>query len=264
MLKMISNVIRGRGVKAPALFARPKALLGRLVRASGGYALMGAGVVGAAVVIVSLLTFLAPDSERPLIGRPIGAVEAVQSVLPGVLEQVGDRVVQAATLLDVDGESIQDLGENMSTGLAAARSGSANAWAPTPGIPPAVGTAPTTPAPEGSSSSSPATDEPSPPQTASEPSTLSSGGGTGETSSPAPPPAMEALSPITSEPTSPPAVEEEPPPATEEPLPATEEPPPVTEEPTPPPTTEEPPPPPDEPAPPTVEQPPPVTDQPKA
>lgn len=263
MLKMISNVVRGRGVKAPALFARPKALLGRLVRASGGYALMGAGVVGAAVVIVSLLTFLAPDSDRPLIGRPIGAVGAVQSVLPGVLEQVEDRVVQAATLLSVDGESLQDLGENMSTGLAAARSGIANAWAPTPGIPPAVGTAPTTPAPEGSSSSSPATDEPSPPQTASEPSIPSTGGSAGETSSPAPP-AMEAPSPITSEPTSPPAVEEEPPPATEEPLPATEEPPPVTEEPSPPPTTEEPPPPPDEPAPPTVEQPPPVTDQPKA
>lgn len=263
MLKMISNVVRGRGVKAPALFARPKALLGRLVRASGGYALMGAGVVGAAVVIVSLLTFLAPDSDRPLIGRPIGAVGAVQSVLPGVLEQVEDRVVQAATLLGVDGESLQDLGENMSTGLAAARSGIANAWAPTPGIPPAVGTAPTTPAPEGSSSSSPATDEPSPPQTASEPSIPSTGGSAGETSSPAPP-AMEAPSPITSEPTSPPAVEEEPPPATEEPLPATEEPPPVTEEPSPPPTTEEPPPPPDEPAPPTVEQPPPVTDQPKA
>jgi len=263
MLKMISNVVRGRGVKAPALFARPKALLGRLARASGGYALMGAGVVGAAVVIVSLLTFLAPDSDRPLIGRPIGAVGAVESVLPGVLEQVEDRVVQAATLLGVDGESLQDLGENMSTGLAAARSGIANAWAPPPGIPPAVGTAPTTPAPEGSSSSSPATDEPSPPQTASEPSIPSTGGGAGETSSPAPP-AMEALSPITSEPTSPPAVEEEPPPATEEPLPATEEPspPPTTEEPPPPP--DEPAPPTDEPAPPTVEQPPPVTDQPKA
>lgn len=258
MLKMISNVVRGRGEKAPALFARPKALLGRLARASGGYALMGAGVVGAAVVIVSLLTFLAPDSDRPLIGRPIGAVGAVQSVLPGVLEQVEDRVVQAATLLGVDGESLQDLGENMSTGLAAARSGIANAWAPTPGIPPAVGTAPTTPAPEGSSSSSPATDESSPAQTASEPSTPSSSGGSaGETSSPAPPPATEAPSPTTSEPTSPPAAEEEPPPATEEP-------PPAMEEPSPPPTTEEPPPPTDEPAPPMVEEPPPATDQPKA
>jgi hypothetical protein len=262
MLKMISNVVKGRGEKAPALFARPKALLGRLARASRGYALMGAGVVGAAVVIVSLLTFLAPDSDRPLIGRPIGAV---QSVLPGVLEQVENRVAQATTLLGVDKESIQNVGENMSVGLAAARTGISTAWAPIPGIPPAASTAPTTPAPDGSSSSSPATDESSPPQTASEPSAPStSGGGAGETSSPASPPATEASSPITSEPTSPPAVEEEPPPATEEPPPATEEPPPVVEEPSPPPTTEEPPFPPDEPAPPTVEQPPPATNQPKA
>lgn len=251
MLKMISNVVRGRGEKAPALFARPKALLGRLVRASRGYALMGAGVVGAAVVVVSLLTFLAPDSDRPLIGRPIGAV---QSVLPGMLEQVEDGAIQAATLLGVDKESIQNVGENMSAGLAAARSGISTAWAPIPGIPPAAGTAPTTPAPDGSSSS-PATDESSPPQTASEPSApSSSGGGAGETLSPASPPATEAPSPITSEPTSPPAVEEEPPPATEEP-------PPAVEEPSPPPTTEEPPPPPDEPAPPTVQQPPPPVEQ---
>lgn len=251
MLKMISNVVRGRGEKAPALFARPKAFLGRLARASRGYALMGAGVVGAAVVVVSLLTFLAPDSDRPLIGRPIGAV---QSVLPGVLEQVEDRVVQAATLLGVDKESIQNVGENMSAGLAAARSGISTAWAPIPGIPPATGTAPTTPASDGSSPSSPATDESSPPQTASEPSApSSSGGGAGETSSPASPPATEAPFPITSEPTSPPAVEEEPPPATEEP-------PPAVEEPSPPPT-EEPPPPPDEPVPPTVQQPPPPVEQ---
>ena len=255
MLKMISNVVRGRGEKAPALFARPKALLGGHARASRGYALMGAGVIAAAVVVVSLLTFLAPDSDRPLIGRPIGAV---QSVVPGVLEQVEDRVAQAATLLGVDKESIQNVGENMSAGLAAARSGISTAWAPIPGIPPAAGTAPTTPAPDGSSSSSPVTDESSPPQTASEPlAPSSSGGGAGETSSPAPLPATEAPSPIMSEPTSPPAVEEEPPPATEEP-------PPATEEPSPPPTTEEPPPPPDEPAPPTVEQPPPATNQPKA
>jgi hypothetical protein len=255
MLKMISNVVRGRGEKAPALFARPKALLGGLARASRGYALMGAGVIAAAVVVVSLLTFLAPDSDRPLIGRPIGAV---QSVVPGVLEQVEDRVAQAATLLGVDKESIQNVGENMSAGLAAARSGISTAWAPIPGIPPAAGTAPTTPAPDGSSSSSPATDESSPPQTASEPLAPSSSvGGAGETSSPASPPATEAPSPIMSEPTSPPAVEEEPPPATEEP-------PPAVEEPSPPPTTEEPPPPPDEPAPPAVEQPPPATNQPKA
>jgi hypothetical protein len=261
MLKMISNVVRGRGVKAPALFARPKALLGRLARASRGYAMMGAEVVGAAVVVVSLLTFLAPDSDRPLIGRPIGAV---QSVLPGVLEQVEARVVQAATLLGVDKESIQNVGENMSAGLAAARTGISTAWAPIPGIPPAAGTAPTTPAPDGSSSSSPATDESSPPQTASEPSAPStSGGGAGETSSPASPPATEAPSPITSEPTSPPAVEVEPPPATEEPPPVVEEPPPVVEEPSPP-TTEGPSPPPDEPAPPAVEEPPPATGQPKA
>ncbi len=259
---MIRSLVRGRGFFAPALFARPKALLGRLVRASGGYALLGAGVVVAAVVVVSLLTFLAPDSDRPLIGRPIGAV---QSVLPEALEQVEDRVVQVATLLGVDEESIQNAGENMRAGLAAARSGLSGAWGPTPESSPAAGTAPTTPPASGGSSSysPPATDEPSsPPQTASEPSTPSSGGdGTGETSSPAPPPAPEAPSPTTSGPTtSPPATEEEVPPVMEE------EPPPVVEEPpAAPPTTGEPPsPPPDEPEPPSVEEAPPATDQPEA
>jgi outer membrane biosynthesis protein TonB len=221
----------------------------RFGRGSRQHIFMSAGVIVAAVVLVSFLTWL-NDAHKPIV-RSIE--EAVGSSLPGVLEQVEGRVAQAATLLGVDEESIQNVRE----GLAAARSGITGSWAPALAGLPGVGTATTTTSsPEGSSSSSsPATDESSPPQTASEPSApSSSGGGAGETSSPAPPPATEAPSPITSEPTSPPAVEEEPPPATQEP-------PPAMEEPSPPPTTEEPPPTPDKPVPPTVQQPPPPVEQ---
>jgi hypothetical protein len=209
----------------------------RFGRGSRQHIFMGAGVIVAAVVLVSFLTWL-NDAHKPIV-RSIE--EAVESSLPGVLKQVEGRVAQAATLLGVDEESIHNVGE----GLAAARSGITGSWAPALAGLPGVGTATTTTSsPEGSSSSSsPATDESSPPQTASEPSApSSSGGGAGETSSP----------PQTaSEPTSPPVVEEEPPPAVEEPSP-------------PPPSTEGPSPQPDEPAPPTVEEPPPATNQPKA
>src|SRR4028119_96894 len=57
-----------RGEKAPVLLvARGKGLLGRLGSAGRGYALAGAGVVAAAVVAVSLLSWLAPDSDRPIV-----------------------------------------------------------------------------------------------------------------------------------------------------------------------------------------------------
>jgi hypothetical protein len=204
----------------------------RFGRGSGQHIFMGAGVIVAAVVLVSFLTWL-NDAHKP-IARSIE--EAVGSSLPGVLEQVEGRVAQAATLLGVEEESIQNVRE----GLAAARSGITGSWAPALASLPGVGTATTTtPSPERSSSSSPTTDDSPPSQAASEPSAPSSSGGTGETS-PAPPPATEAPSPATTEPTT---EEPAPPPAAEEPPPAAEEPP----------STEEP-------APPTAEEPPPTTD----
>ena len=54
-----------RGEKAPVLLAaRRSGLLGRLGSAGRGYALAGAGVVVAAVVAVSLLSWLAPEIGR--------------------------------------------------------------------------------------------------------------------------------------------------------------------------------------------------------
>src|SRR4028119_220433 len=61
----------GRGDKAPVLLARQNRLAKRLGRASRGYVLAGAGVVVGAVVVVSLLSWLAPDSDRP-VGHPLG------------------------------------------------------------------------------------------------------------------------------------------------------------------------------------------------
>jgi hypothetical protein len=276
---IVSNIVRGRGAKAPALLARPKALLKALLvrlrrsgRSSGGYVVLSAGVLAAAVAVVSLLTFLAPDSDRPFIARP---VQAVQSMLPGVLQQVEGGVAQAATLLGVDQESVQNVRENLREGLTAAHSGSiSDSGAPAPGSLPAAGTATTTTSAseEPSSSSFPATDEaPPPPQAASELSAPSSnsGSGTGEASVPAVPTATDEASPPTpSEPTSP-SVPEEPSPPPPPPPPAAEEPPtPPKDEPAPP-TVEEPLPPPpgaeQPPAPPTAEEPlPPVIDQPEA
>jgi hypothetical protein len=204
----------------------------RFGRGSRQHVFTSAGVIVAAVVLVSFLTWL-NDAHKPIV-RSIE--EAVGSSLPGVLQQVEGQVAQAATLLGVDEESIQNVRE----GLAAARSGITGSWAPALAGLPGVSTATTTmPWSEGSSSSSPSTDDSPPSQAAGEPSAPSSSGGTGETSSPAPPPATEAPPPATSEPT------------TEEPSPpAAEEPPPTAEDP----------PSPEEPAPPTAEEPPPTTD----
>ena len=212
----------------------------RFGRGSRQHVFTSAGVIVAAVVLVSFLTWL-NDAHKPIV-RSIE--DAVGSSLPGVLEQVEGRVAQAATLLGVDEESIQNVRE----GLAAARSGITGSWAPALAGLPGVSTATTTmPLPEGSSSSSPTTDDSPPSQAAGELSAPSSSGGTGETS-PAPPPATEAPPPATSEPTT---EEPSPPPAAEEPSPpAAEEPPPTAEEP----------PSPEEPAPPTAEEPPPTTD----
>ena len=159
----------------------------RFGRGSRQHVFTSAGVIVAAVVLVSFLTWL-NDAHKPIV-RSIE--EAVGSSLPGVLEQVEGRVGQAATLLGVDEESIQNVRE----GLAAARSGITGSWAPALAGLPGVSTATTTmPLPEGSSSSSPTTDDSPPSQAAGEPSAPSSSGGTGETS-PAPPPATEAPPP---------------------------------------------------------------------
>ena len=89
-----------RGEKAPVLLAaRGKGLLGRLGSAGRGYALAGAGVVAAAVVFVSLLSWLAPDSDRP-IDSPL---EVIERVAGGVLEQVDEQVT---AMLGTDGESV--------------------------------------------------------------------------------------------------------------------------------------------------------------
>src|SRR5919112_823884 len=91
-----------RGEKASVLLAVRTSLvlfLGRLGRAGRGYALAGAGVVVVAVVAVSLLSWLAPDSDRP-IASPL---EAVGRVADEVIEQVDDQV---EALLGTDGETV--------------------------------------------------------------------------------------------------------------------------------------------------------------
>ena len=88
MLKPMLKLVRkeeqeeDRGVIPPVLHARPNRLARRLGRASRGYVLAGAGVVVAAVGFVSLLSWLAPDSDRP-IASPL---EVVGQVADGVLE----------------------------------------------------------------------------------------------------------------------------------------------------------------------------------
>ena len=274
----------GRGSKAPALllFTRASLFVRRLGRASRGYVLAGTGVVAAAVVFVSLLSWLAPDSDRP-IDSPL---EVIERVAGGVLEQVDEQVT---AVLGTDGESVlRSVSEDVAAAgtripwagerlrqIATDRSASAG---PAP-VPAAVRVTPNTAPPaaqEGPSSSPTATNESLAPQATREPSsreasppisTRSLPGSIGETVPPAeedpalttsdpalpPPPATEAPSPAAGEP---PAVEEPSTPPVEEPLPAAEEPPPTTDEPAPPATEESPPPP-------IVEKPPPpVTDQP--
>ena len=58
MLKLIRDSSRGRGIKAPALL-RPNLLLGRLGGDKHRSLFAGAGVIVAAVVVVSFFTWLA-------------------------------------------------------------------------------------------------------------------------------------------------------------------------------------------------------------
>ena len=242
MPKLVQKLIRkeGRGVFAPA-FPRLKTRLTRLGRhANRGALPAGTGVVAAAVVVVSLLTWLAPDSDRPV------PLQLVDRVLPGVAEQVEE---QAAALIEGGKEVAQSAARNvregvLGAGLRAAQAGIPTSLsAPLPAVLPTPSSMPTSPSSEEPSAPS----EPSAPTmdsflptTTSEPST---------TPTEAPP---TGAPPATSEPVTPPPIaekppEEPPPPAAEEPAPPAEEPgPPAAEEPpiteTQPPATGEPPP----------------------
>ena len=247
MPKLVQKLIRkeGRGVFAPAL-PRLKTRFMRLGRPTNrGSLSAGAGVVAAAVVVVSFLTWLAPDSDRPV------PLQLVDRVLPGVAEQVEE---QAAALIEGGKEVAQSAARNvregvLGAGLRAAQDGiPASLSAPLPAVLPTPSSTPTSPSSEKPSAPS---EPPAPamdsflPATTSEPST---------TPTEAPPteaPPTEAP-PATSEPVTPPPIaekppEEPPPPAAEEPAPPAEEPgPPAAEEPpiteTQPPATGEPPP----------------------
>jgi hypothetical protein len=128
-----------RGDKAPVLLARQNRLAKRLGRASRGYVLAGAGVVVGAVVVVSLLSWLAPDSDRP-VGHPL---EVVERVADGVLEQVDEQV---ATLLGTEeGTVLRDVRENLTAvGSRIPWSGRASEITPNRS---AVSSSPTAPAP---------------------------------------------------------------------------------------------------------------------
>ena len=191
-----------------------------------------AGVIVAAVAVVSLLTWL-NDAHKPIV-RSIE--EAVESSLPEALEQVDDQV---ATLLGVEEESVKNVREGLAglvtprperlIEVATGRPVSTNSTTPASASSPA----PDYSAAPVSGEPSPAAMDVPPPPATSEPSSAPQG--TSEE-----PPARATPPPATSEPTLPPATET-PPPTPEEPAPPAEEPtpPPVAEEP----PAEEPPPP---------------------
>ncbi len=246
MLKLIRDSSRGQGRKALA-FPRPNLLLGRLGGDKRKSLFAGAGVVAAAVAVVSLLTWLAPDSDRPI------PLQVVDSVLPGVAEQIEE---QAATLLEGSKETVQNTVRNVregvvGAGLRAAQEaipGSASS-VPFPAVLPTPSSTPTSPSseepsapsePSGPSEPSAPSESSAPPRDSSLPATTS------EPSAPpteAPPTEAPAAP---SEPVTPPIAEEPPgeppPPAAEEPAPpSAEEPAPPAEEPPAPPAAEEPP-----------------------
>jgi hypothetical protein len=250
--KLVQKLARkeGRGENAPAL-PRLKARFMRLGRpANRGALSAGTGVVAAAVVVVSLLTWLAPDSDRPV------PLELVDRVLPGVAEQVEE---QAAALIEGGKEVAQSAARNvregvLGAGLRAAQDGipaslsalSLPAVLPTPSSTPTSLSSEKPSAP--SEPSAPAMDS-SLPATTSEPSTpLTEAPPTG-----APPATSE---PVTPSPIAEKPPEEPPPPAAEEPAPPAEEPAPPAEEPGPPAA--------EEPGPPAAEEPPITETQPPA
>ena len=248
MPKLVQKLIRkeGRGDNAPAL-PRLNFLLGPLGGNNRKSLFAGAGVVAAAVVVVSFLTWLAPDSDRPV------PLQLVDRVLPGVAEQVEE---QAAALIEGGKEVAQSAARNvregvLGAGLRAAQDGiPASLSAPLPVVFPTPSSTPTSQSSEEPSAPS----EPSAtamdsflPATTSEPSTAPTEapptGAPPATSEPVTPPPIAEKTP---EEPSPPAAEEPSPPAAEEPAPPAEEPgPPAAEEPpiteTQPPATGEPP-----------------------
>jgi hypothetical protein len=228
--KLVQKLIRkeGRGVFAPAL-PRLKTRFMRLGRPTNrGSLSAGAGVVAAAVVVVSFLTWLAPDSDRPV------PLQLVDRVLPGVAEQVEE---QAAALIEGGKEVVQSAARNvregvLGAGLRAAQDGiPASLSAPLPVVLPTPSSTPTSQSSEEPSApsepSAPAMDSLLP-ATTSEPST---------TPTEAPPTTSE---PVTPSPIAEKPPEEPSPPAAEEPAPPAEEPAPPAEEPGPP-AAEEPP-----------------------
>jgi hypothetical protein len=253
----------GWGSKTPALLLAVRTflllVLGRLLRAGRGYALAGAGVVAAAVVAVSLLSWLAPDSDRP-IASPL---EAVGRVASNVVEQVDDQV-QARVGTDGEKTILRSLREGIAT------VSSITPWPSGKSVKVAVGpSSSSTASPDSASSSAddaaaaptreesswasdgaPSEPAPSAPSQPSETPIGTDAPPSPVTSEPVPPPAEEeppvaeepSLAPVAEEPSLPPVAEE--PPAAEEPAPppSAEEPPPAAEEPVPPPSTEEPPP----------------------
>src|SRR5918994_521835 len=180
----------------------------RFGRGSRQHVLMSAGVIVAAVVLVSFLTWL-NDAHKPIV-RSIE--EAVESSLPEALEQVDDQV---ATLLGVDEESVRSAREGLAglvssrperiLGIATGQPVSASSTAPASAAFPTPGAA--TPASE--EPSSPATSNTPPSQTTSEPSPAADAPPPA-TSEPAPPPTMDTPPPPTEEP-SPPVKGEQPP-----------------------------------------------------
>ena len=259
-----------RGEKAPVLLAVRTGLvpfLGRLGKAGRGYALAGAGVVAAAVVFVSLLSWLAPDSDRP-IASPL---EAVGRVAGDVIEQVDDQV-QALLGTDGDKTILRSLGEGIATASSLTPS-----WPSGKSV--EVAASPSTTGPGGTSSSeaptrgggyfssasegAPTTSSQQQPASSLAPSPSSSGTSEAPTTTADVP----SSSPTAYEPSAPPPSTEEPsPPATEEPPPTAEEPspppaqkPPAAEEPAPPPLAQEPAPPAASDSPPSPEEGPPGT-----
>lgn len=225
MPKLVQKLIRkeGRGVFAPAL-PRLNFLLGPLGGNNRKSLFASAGVVATAAVVVSFLTWLAPDSDRPV------PLQLVDRVLPGVAEQVEE---QAAALIEGGKEVAQSAARNvregvLGAGLRAAQDGiPASLSAPLPVVLPTPSSTPTSQSSEEPSAPS----EPSAsvmdsflPATTSEPST---------TPTEAPP---TGAPPATSEPVTPSPIaekppEEPPPPSAEEPAPPAEEPgPPAAEE----------------------------------
>src|ERR671916_2086611 len=234
----------GRGVRAPALLVGCTGLV-RFVRRSGhasrGYVLAGVGVVAAAVIAVSLLSWLAPDSDRP-IGHPLEVVVEQVVALIGadgetVRSSAGQGVAAAGSRIPWAGERLREIATDRSASV-----GPVPVARPTPntGAPAAQGrfSSPTT----SESSAPPAMREPSRESLPASGTSSSPSSSTGETT---PPAAVEEPPPTT----------EEPPPTTEEPAPpATKQPPPIADQPAlpptdgPPPTTNQPPPPPNLPA----------------